>query len=73
MGKRNKEPLYYDKLIPEQKEFIQNKIRELGSLEAVKEHYRVTQSDAYGVVRSVSETLDTVCKYAIREAKKLYK
>jgi hypothetical protein len=71
--RKKKLPLYYDKLIPEQKRYIRKKIRELGSLEAVQEHYRVTNKDAAGVVRSVSDTLDTVSRFAHREAKILYK
>lgn len=74
-SKINKKPNRnsYDRLIPEQKAFIENKVKELGSMEAVMEHYVIRQMDAYGINRSLDEHLDLVSRYARSVARKMYK
>ncbi len=48
-------------LKPEQKEFIEQKVKELGSLEAVE------------ILYCSKKPISTVAKYAVKQAKKLYK
>ncbi len=48
-------------LKPEQKEFIEQKVKELGSLESVETFY------------CAKKPISTVAKYAMKQAKKLYK
>ncbi|KKN67732.1 hypothetical protein LCGC14_0458800 [marine sediment metagenome] len=48
-------------LKPEQKEFIEQKVKELGSLEAAEAFY------------CAKKPISVVAKYAMKQAKKLYK